>query len=244
MSGWLFWLQQAAASWGLLAAVGACMGLPRRMLRLSLAAVGCGAVTLVCVGTPWRVAALAGLALAAPAVAYPGVPVSRRPRMSLCCLCLTLLMAGGGRLLRTLGLGGTPLVLVQAAGVPVLARLAPPGSQAGCIQVEITHQGRRLELTALVDSGNLLRDPLTHLPVVILPHASAGAFAALPGLRLIPIRTAAGQSLLPVFQPQQVRVHGAGGWRRVQVAVGLGASGCALAPACVLSPTQGGIPCP
>lgn len=246
MSGWLFLVQQGLSAWSLLLALGLCMGLRRPCLwRISLTALAGSGVTLCCVGTPWRLAALALVTLLAPLAAWPGVPRSRRPGMALACLTLTALMAGCGRLLQGLGLGCTPLVLGQAALLPLLLRLTPQASRAACIQLEITHRACRLVLTALVDTGNLLRDPLTRLPVIVLSRQAAARLNAQPlAVRLIPVRTVAGKTLMPVFRPGRVRVLSASGWQAVQAVVGIVPDeSCgfqALVPGCTISPVQGG----
>lgn len=247
MSGWLFLLQQTLSAWSLLLALGLCMGLRKpRVLRISLTAFSCGGLTLCCVGAPWGAAALALITLLAPLAAWPGVPVSRRPGMALACLTLTVLMAGCARLLHSIGLGSTPLVLAQAVLLPALIRLTPPASRAPCVLLEITHQACRLELTALVDSGNLLRDPLTRLPVIVISRQAALRFTGgqLLGLRFIPVRTVAGKTTMPVFRPGQVRMLSAHGWQAVQAVVGISPDGYsgfqALVPSHVISPVQGG----
>lgn len=246
MSGWLFLVQQGLSAWSLLLALGMCMGLRRPCLwRISLTALACGGVTLCCAGTPWRLVALALVTVLAPPAAWPGVPRSRRPGMALACLTLTVLMAGCGRLLQGLGLGRTPLVLGQAGLLPLLLRLTPPASRAACVQLEITHRACRMVFTALVDTGNLLRDPITRLPVIVLSRRAAARLnAGVPAVRLIPVRTVAGKALMPVFRPGRVRVLSAGGWQAVHAVVGIGpdeSSGFqALVPGCALSPVQGG----
>lgn len=247
MNGWLFLMQQGLSSWSLLLALGLCMGLRRpHLLRLGLTAAGCSGITLCSAGSPWGMGALAVITLLAPVTAWPGVPRNRRPGMSLACLSLSLIMTGCGRLLVHLGLGRTPLVLAQSLLVPLLVRLTPSPGQAACILLEITHQACRLELTALVDSGNLLRDPLTGLPVIVISRQAGQKLMAgqMANLRLIPVRTVTGRALMPVFRPGQVRVRSPGGWRAVQAVVGItpdGCSGCqALVPSSLISPMQGG----
>lgn len=248
MSGWLFLVQQTAASWSLLLGVGLCMGLRRTKLRrISLTALCCGGAALCCTHGLWRMLALALITLLAPFAAWSGVPRSRRPGMALCSLTLTILMAGCGRLLKSLGLSRTPLILAQCVLLPVLVRITPPASRAACILLEITHGARRLELTALVDSGNLLRDPITRLPVIVISRQTARRLvdSDLAGMRLISVRTVAGSALMPIFRPQQVQVLLPHGWQTVQAVIGLSPDGYsgfqALVPSCVISPSQGGV---
>ena len=78
--------------------------------------------------------------------------------------------------------------------------------------------GNAVILPAMLDSGNLLRDPLTGLPVLVVPRKAArllfpgvydlGDLASLPlGFRLLNVRTAAGSALLPLFRPDECRLY-------------------------------------
>ena len=167
----------------------------------------------------------------------------------MCSLTLTLLMAGCGRLLHALGLGRWPLILAQFALLPLMIHAMPHTGPTVCATVEITHAARHIALTALVDSGNLLRDPLTQLPVIVISRQAAARlmdkpeFA--PGMRLISVRTVAGSALMPIFRPRQIRLLLPGGWQDVRAVVGLSPEGYsgyqALVPASVTSSLQGGI---
>lgn len=81
-------------------------------------------------------------------------------------------------------------------------------------QVELRVGERSIMLPAMVDSGNLMRDPVTALPVLVIPLKAAHALYpeagtidplhALPrGFRLLHVRTAAGSGLLPMFRPDR-----------------------------------------
>lgn len=251
VSGWLFLLQQTTASWSLLVTLGACMGLHRPHWGcVALTALWCGGAALlgamVC-GALLRAALLLGIAVLAPMGAWPHVPRCRRLGMCLCCLVLSVLMAGCARLLHMLGLSHTPLLLAQCLLLPVLVRLAPAANRNACVLLEITNSAARLELTALVDSGNLLRDPITRLPVIVVSRQTAAKLLpGTPPMRLISVRTVAGSALMPVFRPDLVRVLLPQGWQTVQTVVGLSPDGYsgfqALMPASVISrPSQGGI---
>lgn len=242
MSGWLLLFQQAAASWSLLVALGVCMGLRKPHLgRVGLTALWCGGATLlgtVYTSTLLRAALLLLMTILAPLGAWPHVPRCRKLGMILCCMALAVLMAGGARLLHTLGLSHTPLVAAQCLLLPVMARLVPTSNRTPCVLLEITHCAHRMELTALVDSGNLLRDPLTSLPVIVVSQQTAAEL--LPDasrMRLISVRTVAGSALMPVFRPDVVRVLLPHGWQTVQTLVGLSPDGYsgfqALMPSCL-----------
>lgn len=119
-----------------------------------------------------------------------------------CVLFVLLSMALGGM---ALGLGSSSFpALVAAAGcVTALCLVGFQGSaeQKRYIPVELEHHGRKIRMTALYDTGNTLRDPLTGAPVLITGCKTAQALADLtpeeledpvstvanrPGFRLIP----------------------------------------------------------
>lgn len=85
-------------------------------------------------------------------------------------------------------------------------------------QVELRVEERGIILPAMLDSGNLLRDPITGKPVLVIPARAARTLfpdledpsnlTELPlGFRLLNVRTAAGSSLLPMFRPDECRIY-------------------------------------
>jgi stage II sporulation protein GA (sporulation sigma-E factor processing peptidase) len=106
------------------------------------------------------------------------------------------------------GMGNGGFVGILCAGGMVFLLcgfgLRRPVGSATYIPVELTHNGKHLSITALQDTGNTLRDPITGTQVLIVgpdvaqrligltprqlstPVESMGL---LPGLRLIPYRT-------------------------------------------------------
>lgn len=118
-----------------------------------------------------------------------------------------LSMALGGFVL-ALGSGSVPTLLAAAAGVCVMCVLgcgAGVGAQRFAA-VRLSYAGKCVELTALHDTGNTLRDPLTGEQVLVagpetaqklvglerkdlLDPAQMLAKGTLPGLRLIPYRS-------------------------------------------------------
>lgn len=122
----------------------------------------------------------------------------------LCCIFTVLTMALGGAALAA-GRGGLWQLPLFAVGVCLLGKYAfgPPGRRL--LPVEISGNGKHLRLTALLDTGNELRDPITAEPVLVIGCQAAGMLtgltaeqlkhpletmtaAPLPGLRLIPYR--------------------------------------------------------
>ena len=95
-------------------------------------------------------------------------------------------------------------------------------------------------VTALVDSGNLLCDPLSGDPVLILPrntfrrltHLPEGS-TLLPGMRLLRARTASGITLMIVLRPDGIFLLS--GWKETALR---GLIGCALSGSGVHQPVM------
>lgn len=120
-----------------------------------------------------------------------------------CALFVLLSMALGGVAV-SLG-GGGMTVLGAASGVALLCLIGfhrTPVSRSS-VPVRLTHKGKTSTFSALYDTGNTLRDPLTGEPVLVVGRRIAGELAGLtqeeledplstvqkcPGLRLIPYR--------------------------------------------------------
>ena len=127
-----------------------------------------------------------------------------------------------------LGRGGFWSVLLSAGGVCMLCLVGFRGklTQQRYVPVTITCGARTVALTALVDTGNTLRDPISGFPVVVVDETVAGKLCQLtrnqiahpvetlgsvklPGLRLIPY-SAVGQStgMLLGIRADRVQVEG------------------------------------
>lgn len=150
---------------------------------------------------------------------------------SLCAACLT-----AGVALALAGTGLPPVLsaaaAVGAAGLLGLMVRLRPQALTDVTQVELRMADRAVILPAMLDSGNLLGDPITGLPVVVAPGRGLMRLfpgvpdlhdlSALPlGFRLLSVRTAAGAALMPIFRPDGCRLYVNGRAReaRVQVAV-------------------------
>lgn len=138
-----------------------------------------------------------------------------------------LSMALGGIVMR-IGSNSVWTVLASAAVLILLCCTGikkNPGTRIFA-PVELQYGGKRLRLTALMDTGNLLRDPVTGSAVLVVDADTAQALTGLsvqqlrspldnvgyiPGLRLIPYR-AIGQDggLLLALQVKDVRI---GNWK-------------------------------
>lgn len=121
---------------------------------------------------------------------------------------------------------------------------------SGRAEVSLTYGGRETKFSALLDSGNLLRDPLDGSPVIVctidavaplfgrdelrmMRESSAvelvAALGANGGWRLIPCATAAGSAMLAAFRPTEAEVDG----ERVRVMVALSSKPLGALPALV-----------
>ncbi len=202
-------------------------GYPARPGRCAAAAVIGGIYGGVCLlpgfhflgNTLWRTVSLGLLAM----VAF-GLDRSALRRGVVFVL---LSMALGGI---ALGLGdGSFWALVAAAGlVTLLCAVGFRGSigTRSFVPVELSYSGKRVQLTALQDTGNTLHDPVTGKPVlVIAPEAArqltglsaeqlrcpVESIGALPGLRLIPYKAIGCDSgLLLALRLPQVKI---GAWQ-------------------------------
>jgi len=236
-------------SWLALWAAGRRLHLPggRRLIFISLfaAAAGLGAGFL----PPWaRWGMLLLLPLLMCRAAWPRLRSGAWLTAWAWTLGAGLLLSGGGELLFQQGVPA-PLALLGAAGALILGLIlvkAPPPPDSRCTRVEITLAGMRLTLPAMVDTGNLLTDPVTGLPVIVCSRQALSTAVWLPegidtlppGFRLLPVRTCAGRGLMVCTRPQALCLEGPEGWRCCQALVGIAPAPYkgmqALVPACLL----------
>lgn len=169
-----------------------------------------------------------------------------------------LLLSGSGELLCQQGLSPLPAIAVSAGvlAAGLFFRKAPPPADTRCARVEITLSGMRLTLPAMVDTGNLLTDPVTGLPVIVcsrqalhpavcLPPGGGEPFPDFhlpPGFRLLPVRTCAGRGLMVCVRPQALYLEGPKGWQPCHALVGIAPAPYegrqALVPASLLNATD------
>ena len=254
ISGWLYLVQQTFGACMLLAGVGRCVHVRLRFGRLLLVSLLCGVTATASAmhSTPWmRITGLIAIA-AAPHAAGVRLPISMQKLLMIASLALLLWCVGLMHVL--LGsMVAPPLLPIAAATAVMVAALLRRSPLPDCASIRVTCLGNTMQLTALIDSGNLLCDPLTALPVIILSRSSAIACGldpeALPqGMRLIRARSASGTMLMPVFRPERVTLQAAGQWRAVEAVVGVAREdGCgfeALVPSSIIQPLiQGGSSC-
>lgn len=244
ISGWIYWMQQTLCTLCLLAAAGcaAGLGVPRALRLLALSALGGAAATVAAV-TGWPVLRWLALLLMAllPCVAWGKVRPRLWQRLALQQLLLSVLLTGLLRVFPGAGIG----VLVGCGCVLLLPFLWRRAPDAPCAALTIRWGGVMAHMTALVDSGNLLRDAVTGLPVIVLSRSAAARLLSLPeegmllpGMRYLPIRTAAGSALMPIVHPDAVVVRSENRALAVDALVGISpdavAGFTALVPSCLL----------
>ena len=219
--------------------------------RLAFCALGTAGITwlLLCFAPPASAGPSAVMMnLLVPFAALGRLPCIRRVRASGTYLLLNLLLEGCLRTLYSLGLPALPAMLLASVGALLLPGMGQRMRPLPATRVEVRWRGRSVCLSALVDSGNLLRDGVTGLPVVVcsqqalsplLPRMCPGMLPE--GFRYLSVRTAAGGALMPCFHPESVRLLGNGGWTAVEAVVGLTVDGYsdfqALVPACLTRET-------
>lgn len=203
----------------LLAGAGSLTGREMRLWRLLLAAALGAAHAAVCLlprwhflgALPWYLLLLAVMA----AVTF-GADVKTG-----CTFLLTTMALGGA--VRAAGRGGLWQLPLCAAGIGLAGQLAfSPGRRI--IPVEIAGRGQTLQISALYDTGNELRDPITGQSVLVIGSGAAKKLTGLsqnqlaqplktmeemplPGLRLVPYRAVGAENgLLLAMHFAAVRV--------------------------------------
>ncbi len=210
-------------------------GLPAPDKR-RLAAAGClgAAAALGALYVPWTAPLLLCALPMGVWLCFQKQSLLARLRCTVTTLSAAFLAGGAMAALRQTGLpvrlsAGVALTLM--ALLCLLVRLRPQ-ALVDVTQVELRVGGHGVILPAMLDSGNLLGDPVTGLPVIVAPACGVARLfpqaqnlhdlTALPlGFRLLSVRTAAGTALMPLFQPDSCRLYVNGRAReaRVQVAV-------------------------
>ena len=145
-------------------------------------------------------------------------------------LGVDLLFGGGGG-----GDGISVWLFAILAGISGLLALKGGGALKKravrkCGRIEIEYAGRRTSLSCLCDSGNLLREPISRLPCVlveldalssVLPYSLTEAVKKgnitlieereRPRVRLIPSQSATGKAMLVGFRVDALRIDMGGG---------------------------------
>lgn len=154
---------------------------------------------------------------------------------------ITAIAGATGSLRAAWGLGAGCVALMAAQAVRA-QRAAQDVTQA---RVEIALHGRTAAFEAIVDSGNSLRDYLTHRPVIVLPEHAARERLGLGGAVLRPIfaNTAGGRQMMSCITPEKVTLYTGGQAMEVSACValspGLGPGAPALVPQTLTRPEEG-----
>ena len=188
--------------------------------QLSAASVLSAALSLVPLyASAWSPLALLGLpGSVLLCFSRHGIPACIR--CALMTLCASLLTGGAMGALMSSGMAAAPaggLSIGLSLSAYLLISLLP-SALCDVRQVELEVEERAVILPAMLDSGNLMRDPITGLPVVVIPRRAAQTLfpdaedltelRTLPlGFRLLNVRTAAGSGLLPMFRPDRCRIY-------------------------------------
>lgn len=112
-------------------------------------------------------------------------------------------------------------------------------------RLRLRFRGIEAEFDAIIDSGNTLRDYLTHRPVIVLPEPAKERLG-LCGAPLRPIfaDTAGGRVMMDCFLPEETLLKTKGEYGAVCAAAafspGLGAGAQALVPASLVQEAQAG----
>ena len=114
---------------------------------------------------------------------------------------------------------------IWLCGCMLLLMFLVHGKTAPLVPVELHYRGNSLRVNALRDTGNLLRDPITDSPVLVIGPEAARELTGLtpaqlrkpletmgsiPGLRLIPYRAVGASGFLLALKLENVRI---GTWR-------------------------------
>lgn len=197
-------------------------GRPFRRARSALAA-GLGALYALAAygawpplrGLPWAAAAALGMAL----LSFGRQGAALFPLT----LAAEMFFSGLCRFLRGRGMPGAWALLCCGGAAAGLIRLlsAARVRPARRLRLKIWLKGKSVLLPALRDSGNLLRDPLSALPVIVAPARRLApllprgtdprALTFLPfGFRLLRVRTAAGSRPMLCFHPDRIELLSGG----------------------------------
>ena len=121
----------------------------------------------------------------------------------------------------------------MAVMITNLIRAKNAAMDAKSIQITCRYRGKAVQFEAMIDSGNTLRDYLTHYPVIVLPQETGESLFGLQGQMLRPIfaDTAGGRQMMSVFVPEETSFFKKGKIRRIAAAVALSGALSKEAPA-------------
>ena len=159
--------------------------------------------------------------------------------------------AAAARLCAGLPKGMRAALWLPIAAAPLLSaatvRLRRMRQGATHVRVRMTCGGRTAAFTAMVDSGNCLRDYLTHRPVIVMPQARGYRLFGLENTPLRPIfaDTAGGRQMMLCLTPEATILDNGQTKRAVEALLalspGLGGNAPALLPVSLLEDGQEGV---
>ena len=135
----------------------------------------------------------------------------------------------GGMVLCFLGATGS-IALAYALGGSIAAVIGLCAARTRQTQLSIrrarmtcVYRGKSAVFDAMIDSGNTLRDYLTHLPVIVIPECAARKTLGLDHAPLRPIfaQTAGGRQRMSILSPQEIELECHGINRRVCAMIAL-----------------------
>ncbi len=250
VSIWLYILQQTSLTCCLLLVVGLSAGLRRKSpWRLMMTALVTSVLSAAMTNAPnlLRAFTLLAVAVCAPLLSWPGVPKRLRMRLIASGCFLSLGVTGLMRFAASFALPGMLLVLLCCLLLRSIPAVMPkPEQMPRLATVDVRHGPHHLTLTALIDSGNLLRDAVTGLPVIVISRRAAQRLVQLPPegkltypFRLLTVRTVSGTAMMTVFHPDSVCLLLPEGWTRVETLLGVSPEGYdgfqALVPASLMT---------
>ena len=147
------------------------------------------------------------------------------------CICLLLCASGlmGGTLTALHGATGSLLsayvlgAVLMTAMTASLLRSRRAAADVHSVWLTCCWRGKRVRFEAMIDSGNTLRDYLTHRPVIVMPKDTGRRLFELENAPLRPIfaDTAGGRQMMDVFVPDEIVLHANGKDKKVLAAVAL-----------------------
>jgi len=202
-----------------------------RIIAVSLLGTLCAVTAMACWG--YRAAAFCALPVAA-LMALLAFGVRGTPAGMTRFMLLALLTGGMAQVLHGMKLHSVAIVLAMLPAVYYFLHLLMKWrSHAGeRADVKLFFDQGGVALDGIVDSGNMLRDPITALPVIVVafqalkPHLprtlALNRFDTLPrGYRLLSVRTASGPALLMCFRPRALYIRHGRVWRAADAVIAI-----------------------
>lgn len=210
VSGILFLFEQLLCGVCLLSVLSAALGLPRVSAgRTLLFGALYSLSTLLSLSLPPALQPLAALPIALLLRLVAGFPARKALPF---CLTMLLLQGACAGLTALLPLPGWLQTALTCALLLLLRRLTRfEGMSRRFVRLRICCDDRSADVVALVDSGNLLCDPISGDPVLVLSQKTFCRLTKLPpdggllpGMRLIRVRTASGTTWMTILRPDGI----------------------------------------